>query len=135
MVTRLAGHLEEFFAEETDGNLRSIIAYQPDGYEVYYIRDDVGDEYTPAEFDKSVADTRLDSLSRPLYESGFSDEHGDLTCLVQAFEEVVEMNFILADGHGVAVGLDAEALENNHGIGAEARDILLEERANFPRPD
>lgn len=133
MVAKLASRLVDFFEERTDGNIRSIIAYGEDEHEVYYIRDDVAGQYDEAEFENSIEDTRLDSLSRPIYESTFSEEHGDLTCLVQAFENAVEMNFIIGDGRGVAVGLDAEALEETHGLVAQARDIVLEERTNTVR--
>lgn len=128
MVESLASRLEGFFEERTDGHLRSILAYEVDHHEVYYIRDDVADQYDEAEFADTLEGTRLDSLSRPMYESTFSDDHGDLTCLVQAFENAVEMNFIIDDGRGVAVGLDAEALEDTQGLVSDARDIVLEER-------
>lgn len=70
----------------------------------------------------------MDSLTAPIYKNTFSEDHGELTCLVQCFENVIEMNFVLSDGVGAAVALDAEAMADSHGLVAEARQIVIEER-------
>lgn len=70
----------------------------------------------------------MDSLSAPIYKDTFSEDHGELTCMVQCFEIVIEMNFVLEDGVGAAVALDAEAFAETQGLVAEAREIVIEER-------
>lgn len=132
MVAQLASRLQAFFEEQVGDDLRSIITYEAESHNVVYFREDVASQYSPEELSKSIDDSRFDSLTRPLYEGTFSQDHGELTCLVQAFEHAVEMNFILDDGKGVAVGLDAQALKETHGLVADARDILLEERRDTP---
>lgn len=128
MVAQLASRLQEFFEEQAGEDLRSILTYEEDAHEIVYVREDVAEQYSPEELTESIDTSRLDSLTGPLYEGAFSPEHGELTCLVQAFENAVEMNFILDDGVGVGVGLDIHALEDTHGLVADAREILLEER-------
>jgi hypothetical protein len=128
MATRMATRLEDYFEQRTDGKLRSIVKYEQDTYQIVHLRDDVAEQYTTDELESAIDDSRMESLAAPIYENTFSEDHGQLTCLVQCFESVVEMNFVLEDGVGAAVALDAEAMVDAHGLVAEARQIVLEER-------
>jgi len=128
MSVQVASQLKEFFEEHMDGELRSIVRYDLDEVDVEYIRDDVTDQYTEEELTKAIDESRLDSLHAPLYEHSFSKEHGDLQCMITCFEHVIEMNFAIDDGVGVAVAIDAEAMDEAHGLISEARNIVLEEQ-------
>lgn len=128
MATRMVTRLEDFFKQRTDGKLRSIVKYEEDTCKIVHLRDDVAEQYTADELESAIDDSRMESLTAPIYENTFSEDHGQLTCLVQCFENVVEMNFVLKDGVGAAVALDAEAMVDAHGLVAEARQIVLEER-------
>lgn len=128
MATKVTSRLEEFFKQRTDGSLRSIVKYEPDDFEIVHLRNDVAEQYTEREIDESVDDLRMESLSAPIYEDSFSEDHGELTCMVKCFENVVEMNFVLDDGVGAAVALDEEALSEAHGLVEEAREIVIDER-------
>jgi hypothetical protein len=128
MATRMATRLENFFEQRTDENLRSIVKYEEESYDIVYLRDDVAEQYTTEEIESAIDDSRMESLTAPIYEDTYSEDHGQLTCLVQCFENVIEMNFVLEDGIGAAVALDAEAMSDAHGLVAEARRIALEER-------
>jgi hypothetical protein len=128
MATRMASRLQEFFEQRTDGKLRSLVKYEADTFEIVYLRHDVTDQYTHSEIESAIDESRMESLSAPIYEDTYSDDHADLTCMVQCFENVIEMNFVLEDGVGAAVALDAEAMTDAHGLVAEARAIVLEER-------
>jgi hypothetical protein len=128
MATRMATRLQEFFEQRTNGNLRSIVKYEEESYEIVHLRDDVVEQYTTDEIESAIDESRMESLTAPIYEDTFSEDHGQLTCLVQCFENVIEMNFVLEDGLGAAVALDAEAMADAHGLVAEARRIVLEER-------
>lgn len=128
MASRLAGRLETFFREKTGGNLRSIITYEMDDREFTYLRDDIADQYSTDELEKAVDDSRMESLSAPMYQDIYSEEHGDLSCLVKCFENVVEMNFVLDDGVGAVVALDIGALDGSYGLVSEAREIVEAER-------
>ncbi|QCS44418.1 hypothetical protein [Natrinema versiforme] len=128
MATRMATRLENFFEQRTDGHLRSIVKYEENSYEIVYLRDDVAEQYTTEEIESAIDDSRMESLTAPIYEDTYSGDHGNLTCLVQCFENVIEMNFVLEDGVGAAVALDAKAMADAHGLVAEARRIVLEER-------
>lgn len=50
--------------------------------------------------ERAVDDSRMESLMAPVYGDLFSEDHGELTCLAKCFENVIEMNFVLADGVG-----------------------------------
>lgn len=128
MATKMASRLEEFFTDRVGVDLRSIVTYEQDSFEVVYLRDDVGDQYTEVEVDAAIDESRMESLAAPIYTDQFAEEHGDLTCLVKCYENVIEMNFVLDDGVGAAVALDAAAMGAAHGLVAEARQIVIEER-------
>lgn len=128
MSVQVASRLKEFLEEHMDEELRSIVRYNLDEVNVEYIRDDVADKYTEEELTKAIDESRLDSLHAPLYEHSFSKDHGDLQCMVTCFEHVIEMNFAIDDGVGVAVAIDAEAMDDAHGLISEARNIALEEQ-------
>jgi len=128
MSVQVASRLKEFLEEHMDEELRSIVRYDLDEVNVEYIRDDVADKYTEEELTKAIDESRLDSLHAPLYEHSFSKDHGDLQCMVTCFEHVIEMNFAIDDGVGVAVAIDAEAMDDAHGLISEARNIALEEQ-------
>ncbi|MFB6171604.1 MAG: hypothetical protein ABEJ23_03655 [Haloarculaceae archaeon] len=128
MVERTTARLESYFEERVGDDLRSIVTYEPDAYEVAFIRGDVAEQYTRSEIETAVDDSRMESLSAPIYDGLFTDGHGELTCMVKCFESVVEMNFVLRDATGVAVALDDEAFRDATGLVAEARNIVLEER-------
>ena len=128
MATRMATRLEEFFDQRTDNHLRSIVKYEEKDHDIIYLRDDVADQYTESELEEAVDDSRMESLMAPIYDDIFTSEHGGLTCMVKCFKHAIEMNFVLSDGIGAAVALDATAMTEAHGLVAEAREIVMEER-------
>ncbi|MFC6799430.1 MULTISPECIES: hypothetical protein [unclassified Haladaptatus] len=127
MATRVATRLEEFFTERAEGNLRSIIKYDLDDTEVVYVRDDVADHYTDEKVEQAVEDWVMESLMAPVYENIYAEDHGELTCLVKCFKNVIEMNFVVDDAVGAAVALDASAMADARGLVADARVIVLDE--------
>jgi len=128
MAASVTSRLREFFEEQTDGELRSVIRYDTDSVEVEYVRDDVAAQYSEDGLRKAIDESRLDSLHAPLYEHSFSKDHGDLQCMITCFENVIEMNFAVDDGVGAAVAIDADAMNDAHGVISRARNIVLEER-------
>lgn len=128
MAMKMASRLAEFFQHRTNGALRSIVMYEPDDFAIVYLRDDVADQYTRSELEGAIDDSRMESMTAPIYENTFAADHGELTCLVKCFENVVEMNFVLEDGVGAAVALDEGAVDETHGLVSEAREIVVDER-------
>lgn len=128
MALKIASRLEAYFEEAVGDNLRSIVKYEPESAEIVYIRDDVAETYSDEGIADAIDDARMDAFSAPLYEDSFSADHGELTCLVQYFENAVEMNFVLDGMAGTAVGLDIEACQESRDLVTEARQIVLEER-------
>ncbi len=129
MVRGLASRLKDYFEERTQENLRSVISYEQEEYEIVYLRDDVTEKYTREQLRDSIDNTRLESMTAPVYDSLYSDDHGELTCLVKCFEHVVELNFVLGDFEGVTIGLDEAALAGSQNLVAGTRQIFIEERA------
>lgn len=130
MPDQLASRLQEYFEAQTNDGLRSITRYDQEGFQVDYIRDDVAQLYDEAELQEAIDESRFDTFSAPIYDRVYADDHGDLTCMAICFENVLEMNFVLEDGVGVAVGLDIESLSETGGLVGEAREIVVEERAD-----
>lgn len=128
MSIQVVSELREFFEQNAEAELRSIVRYDRDAVEIEYIRDDVADQYTEPELEKAIDSSRLDSLHAPLYEHTFSKDHGQLQCMVTCFENVIEMNFAIGDGVGTAVAIDSEAMDEAHGMISDARNIVLRER-------
>lgn len=128
MSTRVASQLEEYFEAETNGHLRSIVKYEQNSHDVLFLRDDVEDAYSTDEVAEAVNDSRFESLSAPIYADLFEDGHGELECFVKSFSNVIEMNFVISDGTGVVVALDADAMAGSHGLIVTARNIVVEER-------
>ena len=128
MATKIASRLEEFFTHRTDDALRSIIKYDPKSFDIVFLRDDVAEQYTRSELEHAIDDSRMESMTAPIYKNTFAADHGELTCMVKCFENVAEMNFVLEDGVGAAVALDEEALVESHGLMAEARALIIDER-------
>lgn len=124
MPDKLASRLESYFKHETDGSLRSIVKYEEGDFSTVYLRDDVADQYTSEEAARAIDDSRLESISAPVYQDLFSENHGELTCMVKCFENVIEMNFVLGDGVGTAVALDATAFSEAQNLVGEARNLI-----------
>jgi hypothetical protein len=129
METSVVARLEAFFGERAGDDLRSIIAYDEDDHELVFLRDDVAAKYTNDELCEAIDGSRLESLYSPIYEDVYADDHGEFQCLIQCFDDVIEINFALGDGEGAAVAIDATAMAETHGIVADARSIIAEERA------
>jgi hypothetical protein len=127
MAAETIPRFRELFEDHAGEHLRSIVRYECDDYEVVSLREDVAVQYNDRELYEAVDQNRLDSLAPPVYEETFADDHGDMTCLIECFENVVDMNFILDDGIGVIVTLDAEAMAESHGLIATAHEILVAE--------
>lgn len=130
MVQHTTHELQDFLEQEAGDYLRSIIEYQEEEYEIIFIRDDVQEQYSLGEIDRAIKDSKLESLSGEYYESLFSEDHGDLQCIVKCFERVIEMNFALNDAQGIGIALDAEAMDQAHGLVTEARRIALQTKGD-----
>lgn len=124
----IASRIEGLLAQRVGGATQSVVKYEPDGFEIAHLRDDVAEQYDESDIETVVDDARMASLTVPRQVDIFAEEHGDLTCLAACFENVIEMNFVLDDGEGVAVALDAEAFGAAHGLISDAREIVIEER-------
>ena len=98
--------LAEFLHERVGDGLRSVIYYDPDDYEVVYLREDVAGEYTESRIEDIITDLWADS-----YEQGVREDlrrHGRLNATTWVFEDAIEMHFVADERQGIAVALDTE---------------------------
>lgn len=129
MVPETVPPLEEFFNKKAGEHLRSIVHYDQDNYEIVFLRNDVAAQYDNQQLDRAIDQNRLDSLTSPVYEDLFAEDHGQMRCLIQCFENTIGMNFIIEDGFGAIVTLDAAAITECHGLISKAHDLLDAETA------
>ncbi|WP_135302210.1 DUF7522 family protein [Haloarcula amylovorans] len=100
---RVASYLESEVGDE----LRSVIYYAEDTFEVVYAREDVRSQYTDRDLEKVRQELGITSFGKPAMEDLYV--HGDLKCTVHCFEEAIELQFVASDTEGVAVALDPAA--------------------------
>lgn len=97
--------LAAFLREQVGDGLRSVIYYDPEGYEVVFVREDVTG-YDDRTVEDIVTDLRADSYEQDIREDLHG--HGSVNCTVWVFEEAIEMHFVAGERRGLAVALDAE---------------------------
>ncbi|MBX0293520.1 DUF7522 family protein [Haloarcula nitratireducens] len=100
---RVASYLEREVGDE----LRSVIYYAEDTFEVVYARADVRSQYTDRDLEKVRQELGITSFGKPAMEDLYV--HGDLKCTVHCFENAIEMQFVASDAEGIAVALDPAA--------------------------
>ena len=98
----------EYMLETFGDRLRSVTYYEWDDFEVVYSREGVLEEYDPEDVQRIAKDLQMESLGKPVAESRFA--HGDLLCRISCFDNGTAINFLLEDGEGIAVGLEAGSL-------------------------
>lgn len=99
--------LTEFLKQEVGNELRSVIHYDKETFEVVYARNDVKDEYTEDDLEDVRQELGVATFGKPAMEELYV--HGDLQCTVHCFENAVEMQFLVSETEGIAVGLDPAA--------------------------
>lgn len=102
-----AERLAEFLREELGEDLRSVIWYADGEFEVVHAREDVRAAYEADEIDELVRDLVLESLHKPTKEGLYT--HGELQCVVECYDDGIEMHFVRDDGAGIAVGIEPAA--------------------------
>lgn len=122
MSARAAQRLSEFLRGQVGDDLRRIVEYDHDGYEVVYRHDDVIDRDDSA-WEEIVQDAQLEAISTDYYGQLFPPDHGELECMVKYFENAVELNFARPNGSGIVISIDAEAMADTHGLVSEAKRI------------
>lgn len=102
------GQFVEFLRELVGDDLRSVIWHDPGDFEVVYAREDVLTAYSDGEIEDVVDELLMTSFSKSVKERVYT--HGELECLVEYYEDGVEMHVILEGGEGIAVGFDRQAV-------------------------
>ena len=103
--------LATFVEERVESHLRSVIWYDQGDFEILYGRADVLSRYSTVEIDEVIDELALESREKPLKEQLYT--HGSLNCTIQCYEDGIEMHFVVSEGEGVAIGLDADAFVTN----------------------
>lgn len=107
MPLREVDDLIDFRRDTVGDNLRSVIYYHEDGYNLQFILDDVEPLYSEEEIEEVVQDLGVNAFGKPQQERFYL--HGNLNCTNRCFEEAIEMNILLSDREGIGVALDDDA--------------------------
>ncbi|QDX39912.1 hypothetical protein [Salarchaeum sp. JOR-1] len=102
--------------DQVGDHLRSVVGYTADTYVFHYVRDDVRERYTGDELDDAVDELRLETLEKHYLNSVFQRRHGDHYSRVVVFSEATELNFVVADGEGLAVAVDTAYFEPEENV-------------------
>lgn len=102
------GQFVEFLREQVGDELRSVIWHDPGDFEVVYAREDVLATYSAEEIEDVVDELLMTSFSKSVKERVYS--HGGLECLIEYYEDGIELHVILEGGEGIAVGFDRQAV-------------------------
>lgn len=87
--------------KEVDEDLRSVIRYDEDDYDIAFIRDDVDMIYDPDEIETVIDDLRLQGWGQSYLDDVFNA--GDLRCSTFAFEDAMVLLFGQNDFEGALV--------------------------------
>lgn len=99
--------LTTFLVDELDDDLRSVIHFAEDTFDLIHVRDDVRERYSDDDLEEVRQDLTFGSLAKPALEDVYV--HGDLYCTVRCFENAIEMLFLQSDTEGIAVALEPAA--------------------------
>lgn len=94
--------------EYAGDHLRSIATYAQTTYEFQYLREDVRDRYTDADYDQLRETLLMEGLHRPYLSQVFGDQ--DLDCQVLAFEETTILHFSTDEFRGHVISVDRGGL-------------------------
>lgn len=122
MVPAEVDRLVAFLQERVGENLRSVVYYDGEGYDVAYLQDDVREQYSDDEMDDVVEDLGFEALAKPMQEELYV--HGSLNCTVRCFEDAIEMNFPFDEREGVAVSLAGEAFVTHQTFVGKCMEIV-----------
>jgi hypothetical protein len=99
------GGLVEKLQQQAGDALRVVAEYDRDGYEIRYVREDVG----------ARLDERADAIHRNLVLEGISREHledlfdaGALHCSMHRFDEMTAFHFAEAEYTGLFVSVESD---------------------------
>ncbi|WP_248897868.1 hypothetical protein [Haloplanus halobius] len=100
---------EEFVTalrEDVDAGLRVVAEYDADGYDAFYVRDDIRPRL-PDVAEELHEDLVLQGIGRDRLEDLFSA--GPLHCSVHRFEELTAFHFTAGEFTGLFVSVDSDA--------------------------
>ena len=97
-------NLITFLKSEAGEYLRGVAAYNADGYETVYLRDDVRTKRFESEVDRMIDRLRQESRAREQRSFPFEDLNG----IVRSFSDGMVMHFPRAQERGTVITLDPE---------------------------
>lgn len=97
--------LVEYLERRAGTSLRGTVAYDGNGTNVLYLRDDLQEVRLQSDVDRMLQRVRPESMSAE--ERAFP--FGDLHATVRVFDETVFMHFPTGNDRGVVVSMEAEA--------------------------
>lgn len=106
MSTQVSRALAEFFEEKTGTALRLVAHYNDESVEFVFLREDLEDHYTEADFERTFAIHRQEKETAVRQESAV--DLGRHHCTLRVFDEAIVFNFAQSGGLGTVVSLSPE---------------------------
>lgn len=107
MPSETATQLTAFLRQRAEEHLRGVAFYDPEGYDLLYVRDDIKGYRLKSEVDAMI--TRLQQESSTTEEAAFP--FGDLDATVRCFEEAIVMHLPQSEENGILVTMEPEAAD------------------------
>ncbi|MFB6270434.1 MAG: hypothetical protein ABEH83_10845 [Halobacterium sp.] len=123
----LAKHVRELGA----GDLRSVVQYEGDDYDVVFQRDDLAEHYTDEEFEEVAKHLVLKGFDDPLDQPELA-HFGHLDATVRWFHEVVVIQVPLDEWDGIILSFDRHTITET---GRLVDGILAFVEENFENHD
>ncbi|MDZ7701153.1 MAG: hypothetical protein U5J98_03305 [Halobacteriales archaeon] len=108
------GAFVPFVLDRAGDAVRSVVRYDATDSEVLFLRDDVAETYDALGVETVVASLRREGEQAGRQEHVYA--HGELNCIVRAFDGGLEMHFPYGDVEGIAVALEPAAAEHLYGF-------------------
>ena len=99
----------QFALDQAGDAVRSVVQYDATDSEVLFLRDDVAGTYDALGVETVIAALRREGEQAERQEHVYA--HGELNCIVRAFDGGLEMHFPYGDAEGIAVALEPRAAQ------------------------
>lgn len=103
-----------FVLDRAGDAVRSVVRYDAEDSEVLFLREDVAEGSSALGIETVIAALRREGEQAERQEHVFA--HGELNCIVRAFDGGLEMHFPYGDSAGVAVALEPAAATHLYGF-------------------
>lgn len=107
MIQTAAKRLTRYLRDELEVGLRTVVIVQEESHEIYYLRQDLREEYTEATYEQVIETFRLDDSSISPEIDG--TPVGDRRAVVHYHENAFVLQFPFSETESVLISITPEA--------------------------